>query len=384
MKGIIKILIIIAVFILCPVMNTYATEYEFEQNDETDLYGGLYGDIVKDDLLSSVPSDVNEFINDFGLTPENPLSFNELFTKEGFEKIVMRLANNIALPFEMLSVILTAIIVCALIFGFEKEKSPLSTTFSSFSTLVCVAVIFMPITSLITDCAAVLNALSTFMLSLIPVFSGLLIAAAKSNTALGFQPAVFAATQTVGYVGTNVVTPIMSMFTALSVASGISLSERLVSLVELFKKTAMWTISIAMTVYMSVFSIKNIVSSATENAGVRGARFVISSLVPIVGASINEALSSLKGCVSVLSNSVAIYAVIILIAIALPVLIRVLIWRFIIIISSGFADVFSVSQISKMLKSLGSSLSILCAIIICSVFMFIFSITVLCIASNSI
>ena len=204
------------------------------------------------------------------------------------------------------------------------------------------------------------------------------------GTALGFQTAVFIATQCVSYIGTYIVSPFSSMFLALSISAGVSGEGRLASIAEMIKKTAMWTMSIAMTVYMAVFSIKNVITTSADSAGARTARFLISSFVPIVGVSINEALSSMKGCLNILTRSVSIYAVIIMVAIVLPLLARLIFWRFVLGICSCVSDIFCTDTITVLLRSISAAVMILSAVVICSAIMFIFSITVLSHAAVSV
>ena len=106
--------------------------------------------------------------------------------------------------------------------------------------------------------------------------------------------------------------------------------------------------------------------------------------MPIVGVSINEALSSMKGCLDILTRSVSIYAVIIMVAIVLPLLARLIFWRFVLGICSCVSDIFCTDTISVLLRSISAAVMILSAVVICSAVMFIFSITVLSHAAVSV
>lgn len=386
-KIILSIFLCLTLFLGLPLVG-FANEYQFDggsENSDGDIYSDLYDGIVDNGLESSIPDGTKQFVYDFSLTPEDPLSFENMFSADGLAKIFEKIKDYMLSPLKTAALLMTAILICAIIAGFKNEQEPtVNGAFKSFSTVVCTAIIISPIVLLCTDCAEVLNALSVFMNALIPIYSGLLVTAAKMGTALGFQTAVFIATQCVSYIGTYIVSPFSSMFLALSISAGVSGEGRLASIAEMIKKTAMWTMSIAMTVYMAVFSIKNVITTSADSAGARTARFLISSFVPIVGVSINEALSSMKGCLDILTRSVSIYAVIIMVAIVLPLLARLIFWRFVLSICSCVSDIFCTDTISVLLRSISAAVMILSAVVICSAIMFIFSITVLSHAAVSV
>lgn len=369
-------LIVVMLSLFCTTVN--AEQFEYDMEDEPDIYGELYSGIMTDDFEDSLPDTAKRFIYEYGLSPERPSSFEELLSEEGLSAIWQTLKNYILSPIKTAAVLLTVILLLSVISGLKLDnQSGSALAVQSFCSLVCCVLIISPIAALITDCANLLCSLSVFMTALIPIYAGLLIAAAKAKTALGFQTCIFFATQAVSYVGTYIVSPFCSMFTALSIAGGISGEKRIYSLAEMIKKAAMWTMSIAMTVYMAVFSIKNIISSTVDSAGGKTARFLISSFVPIVGNSINEALSSMKGCVSLLCRSFGIYAVIIILCIILPVLIRLIFWRAMLSVCAAASDMLGTENVSVMLKAMGSAVMILSAAVICAGVMYIFSVTVL-------
>lgn len=372
--------VVVIIFLLVIVMpiKASAAEYEFDMSGEEDIYSELYNAVKNDGLETALPEDAREFIDKYGITPQNPLSFQALIDQNGFAAALSSLLDNAAKPIKTASLMLGAILLCALLTGLKNDSnSAIELSFQGFSAVICMSLILSPIALLISDCSELLNSLAVFMNSLIPVFAGILIAAAKTGTALGFQSAVFIATQCVSFIGTYIVTPLSSSFLALSAAGGISGEKRLLSVSEMLKKCSVWVMSMAMTVYMSVFSIKNIITVNADNAGVKTARFLVSSIIPVVGASVNEALSSMKGCVSVLCRSFGIYAVIIMLCIAAPVLVRLIVWRAVVWCCSALSEMLGTESVTVLLKSASSAIMILTAAVICSSIMFIFSVTVL-------
>ena len=370
-------------FLIC-----YAAEYSFdyEITDETetdDTYSTISQELIGDDIEKSLPDEAKSIIDDLDIKADNIWSFENIFSAKGFETIIGIIVDYTSLPMKKAAVLLTVILIISLIYSYKDNNSASDTALSNFASLVCIGTIMLPISELISDCATVLNALSVFVMTLVPIFAGLLIAAAKSSVAVGFQAPVFLATNAVSFIATNIITPLMSIFLALSVAGGVSNEQRLFKISASLKKLTTWILTISMSIYMAIFSIKNVISSSADNAGMKTARFLFSSLVPIISTSINECLSSMSGCVAVLRNSFGIYALIALIAIVLPLVIRIIFWRIIIFFASEVADIFLVDSISEMLKSISSAIGVLLSVIIIATVMFIFSVTVLSSIGNS-
>lgn len=372
------VVVLILLFMIFVPFKASAAEYEFDMNDDGDIYGELYNSVKNDDLESALPENAKKFIDKYGITPENPLSFESLIEQNGFAAALDALLDNAVKPIKTASLMLGAILLCALLTGLKNESNgAIEMSFQGFSAVICMGLILSPVGLLISDCSEMLSSLAVFMNALIPVFAGILLAAARTGTALGFQSAVFIATQCVSFIGTYIVTPLSSSFLALSAAGGISGEKRLLSISEMLKKCSVWIMSMAMTVYMSVFSIKNVITVNADNAGVKTARFLVSSIIPVVGASVNEALSSMKGCVSVLCRSFGIYAVIIMLCIVAPLLVRLIVWRAVLWCCGALSEMLGTESITVLLKSVSSAIMILTAAVICSAIMFIFSVTVL-------
>ena len=63
---------------------------------------------------------------------------------------------------------------------------------------------------------------------------------------------------------------------------------------------------------MFVFSYKSILAQGQDSLSLKTARFAISSFVPIVGSSINEALRAVTSSISILKSSSGIAAIIVI------------------------------------------------------------------------
>ena len=97
--------------------------------------------------------------------------------------------------------------------------------------------------------------------------------------------------------------------------------------------------------------------------------------VPVVGAAVGEAITTVKGCLSVLSTSVAIYGVVAVAACLLPVIIELVLWRVCILLAQSAAEIFGEAKSASLLKAVDTSISFIIAIIFSVFILFVISLT---------
>ena len=91
---------------------------------------------------------------------------------------------------------------------------------------------------------------------------------------------------------------------------------------------------------------------------------------------LSEALGTVTASVTLLKSSVGIYGAAACAAILLPLITELLIWRAVLLITAGVAGLFSLPQISGLLKAVDSMMSVLLGIILMVGAMFVISLAV--------
>lgn len=95
----------------------------------------------------------------------------------------------------------------------------------------------------------------------------------------------------------------------------------------------------AMTAFVgAVFSLQSIISASADSGLLRGAKYAVSGMIPIVGSSISSALSTLLGGVTYLKGVVGGGAIAVILSMALAPLISLIIYRLCFCIASFFAS----------------------------------------------
>jgi len=127
---------------------------------------------------------------------------------------------------------------------------------------------------------------------------------------------------------------------------------------------------------VGILSIQTVVSASSDTLALKTAKFIVGSSVPLAGTALSEALTTVTASLGLLKSSVGVYGVVACVAIFLPFLAELLIWRVILVICSSVSDLFSLPKISGLLRSVDTVMSVIIGIIMLTCAMFVISLTV--------
>ena len=221
-----------------------------------------------------------------------------------------------------------------------------------------------------------MKGLSVFMLGFIPVFAVIVAASGGAVTSASMSTLLLTAAQGVSYISSFAVLPLMGGYLAVSIGSSVSPLMQRSGIAETVKKLALWITAFISTVFAGILSIQTAVNSSADTLTAKTARFIIGSSVPVAGGVLSEALGTVLSSVTLLKSSIGIYGAVACAAILLPLITELLIWRAVLIITAGAAGLFSLPQISGLLKAVDSMMSVLLGIILTVGAVFIISLAV--------
>lgn len=361
-----------------------AETFEFDLNEETNLYQQMYEDYKVDELSGNLNNEVEDLFSKLEINPENPFSFSNLFSKDGLKHFKNYISNSFVSPFKSVGIILISIIVCAFCNSLYENNMQVNNSMNMICLLSVVTVVVLPVSMIFNSAIKTISTVIVFITAFIPIFAGILIASLRSGTAAVYSSVMFFTCETISYCSKNFVLPFANCFTALSIATGITGTTKLQGITRMLKKCAYILITAAMSIFLAVLSIQSVVSSSADTAATKTVKFFVSSFVPIIGPAISESLGSIKGCIGLLKSSVGIYAVLAVILMFLPIVIRIIILKLTFTFSSDVADMFSVNSVKFVIESLNQALSIILSVILCVALMFVFSLTIISVAGGSV
>lgn len=136
--------------------------------------------------------------------------------------------------------------------------------------------------------------------------------------------------------------------------------------VGLIKKIYEFFLGLSMTVLLSSLAAQTTLTAVADSVSARAGRLVSSTVIPVVGGNLGEALRTVASSVRYIKSIFGIGGIIIIALITLPMAISLLLTRFVFGVCSTFADILGCSQESKLLSSIscayGCMLAVVCGV----------------------
>lgn len=326
-----------------------ANEYEDESlpSEYADFIGSIDGSVA-DKLPDSVFSDDPDALEGAAAelaTPSNVLSVLVGLLSEGLQKVSPTLA-----------ILLGIVILCALVGTVASNCGGLSRSVEC-CTRMCM---FCAISGVAVSCVETLSVyferLFAAVASFLPLSAALfamggnLNAAASNSASLGVVLAVCE------FFCTKTVIPVFCVCLCLSVLSafdgvGASAGGAVSATVRKWYMTALSFVMMILTVSLGA---SNLLAVKADNMAMRGAKFAVSSFIPVSGGTLSSTLGTLSASVELLRGSVGVIGIVILLLLLLPTVIELALLRGVFTVSSFCASTLGCHGEAKLLSELES------------------------------
>ena len=135
-------------------------------------------------------------------------------------------------------------------------------------------------------------------------------------------------------------------------------------------------LGLSMTVLLSSLAAQTTLTAVADSVSARAGRLVSSTVIPIVGGNLGEALRTVASSVTYLKNIFGIGGIIIIAILVLPMAMSLLLTRFIFNVTSTFADILGCEQESKLLASFYEAYGCMLAVVSGVGMMFVLSLCI--------
>lgn len=246
----------------------------------------------------------------------------------------------------------------------EKTKAILNIIFGS-TLLLC---IFIPASESIKSAVSAMKMCADFEKALVPVLAGILTAGGNPSLALSFKGAAFAAAEFVQAFSNDLALPLVGISGALSVSGAMLPTLRLGTISDIIRKTLMTSMACISGLFTGFLSLKSILAHSADSVIVKGVKMA-ASFVPVVGGALGEAYTSVAASISLLKNTVGVYAVLVLGVTCIPVVVNLFIWVLAMRVSCTVSELTDCRACSDILKSVSfvfstvNSILLLCFVV---------------------
>lgn len=351
-----------------------------EENDLISEYSDEYYSILSDELsddaleiLGNSGFDKIDFEKILSAEPQDIIEFFKNSMEGTLESPVKNFIMNSAV------LVLVGVAFSYLPDDEKKKKAVTLLVYSYIALTVCV-----PMSSLLSAGAAAIRMSSKFMLVFLPILAGIIAAANNPLLALNYNSLTLYFAEAVSSFATNFLLPLEGMFFALVCISAVSDTMKIKNIAGLIKNTVTKALSLSATIFVAVLSIKGILSNVADTVAVKGAKLIVSSIVPVIGGSMSEAYGAVVNSLLLLKSSVGVFGIAAIAAINLPVIIELWFWSLSMLFSSVIADVFSLSGIASFYRDVSNVIKTFNVILIFSCVLFIISTGILLTIKNEV
>ncbi len=143
-------------------------------------------------------------------------------------------------------------------------------------------------------------------------------------------------------------------------------------LVGLIKKSYTTALTFLMTLFCFLLGAQNIIAAGSDSLGLRAAKFVAGSSIPLVGGSVGESLKTLSTGISMLRRAFGVTGIVLIALLTLPTLLSLLLTRTVMNIGAAAADMLGVSREKQFLNELSGLYGCIAAVVTACSLMFVF------------
>ena len=311
----------------------------------------------------AVDNETKKILDDLGAHIYSSSWVEELSYKNIFSYCIDFIKTGGSRPFKALASALAVLILCSLMQNLSPTPTALKSV--SYASLASFAVIIAPaLYSLTGTAVSLLKSVSVFIGALTPFVTALMAASGKPISAASSSVSLSVALSALSVVTSFLALPLMNAYLSFGICAGFTKNKGLAGLSKSIKKVVNWIFSLAVTVFLAVFSAKSSIAAAQDSLTTKTAKFVLGSTVPITGGVLSETLSSVVASLSLIRKSAVIYAAAVLFVMVLPVLIETLCWKFCFLVIKTVCSFFVTDGFLDISEIFNDMLSMLFAVLL--------------------
>jgi len=356
----ILIFVLTAFFVFLMIFSSAESVYAAEEAEsEIDEISQQVNDIMEDYNINFTIDDVED------------LSLENLS-----DSLKESIISRVTAPFKLFGILILIIIFSAFIQNLSdttlKSRNN-DNIFRLVYTVSAITIISKPLLTSFENASDSLKNGGEFMLLFIPLFAGIALFSGGVTTIGAYNAITIAASQLLVQISQHIFMPILGITCAAAIINSIYSNDTIDSLIKSVHKIIIWIFTLLTTLLTGFLTLKASVSTVTDTFATKGAKFVISGFVPVIGSAVSDAYSTVKGSLAVVKCTTGMAGVIAIVILLLPPLAELFAYRVVIMMGNAVADIFSVKPLSRLLKSIGTGISIATSIMISFSLLFIIS-----------
>ncbi len=327
------------------------------------------------EIYDSLSNDAKETLENMGVGKAGEGTLSKVSFKSIFSEILRILTEQLKPVLNSCALVLGVMLLYSLVEGFTEtlSQNAVKEVLSVVTALSVACMLVLPVTELIRTAGEVIDAASKVMLTFIPVMVGVLISGGGALSGSGYYALMTGAAQVVSQLSSRFIVPMLNVFLGVSICSSVVPELKFSGVLATFSKTLKWVLSFSFTIFSALLTFKTLISTSVDNVSTRAVRYTMSSFVPVVGAALSEAYRTVQGSIGILKNGVGVFVIFAVVAVFLPITLKLLAWIFSVNILRNVGEIINLSVPCNMLSGVLTVLSMLLSVILTIAALFIIS-----------
>ncbi len=152
-----------------------------------------------------------------------------------------------------------------------------------------------------------------FMNMLVPIMISLMVYTGSVVTSGVIEPIILFIINFIGNIIQSILIPLVLIITVLAIVSKVSNKIQIDKLSGFLKSGVVWFLGIILTLFVGIVSLEGTLSSSIDGITAKTTKAAVSTIIPVVGKVLGDAVDSVLGCGVILKNAVGVVGVLIII-----------------------------------------------------------------------
>ncbi len=315
-------------------------------------------------LDESTSGDIKKELDSKGLKVSSPESVGKIEPKRLLEKAFDYFKSALKSPFLMLGKLIAVTLLGIIVRSVSSGDNSLSRVLELVCIISTVAIITDTVKDSLLSIQSSINSVNTYLAAYLPVFSGITLAGGNVIGSNGYMAIMLFVCEIMGVIASKVLLPFLSIVLAVTLVSAVNPGLNFTEVANTVKKAVIVGLGLLMTLFTGLMTIQSITGAAADNVSTKAIKFAASSFIPVIGNSVSEAYSTVKGSLGIIRSTVGSIGIIVLMFIVMKPLLSVIAVKLVVTLAKCVNDIFGASKTAELLKSVNSVLSIGMSIII--------------------
>lgn len=334
------------------------------------------GDAIgTENIKTSLDDESAKLLEEYGINPDTTDWVEKLNAKNVFKHIGEFLKSGMKRPFKSGATLIGIILITAALTSFGSDNGRFSPALFA-AVLAGAAVIVGDMWQSISAAVSAIKGASVFMLGFVPSFAAVTALSGQTATSVSMSALLLFAAEGISAFASFMILPLMGGYLSLCLCESVSPLIKGAAVSEALKKLSNWGMSLITILFTGILGIQTAINSSADSLGIKTAKFIVGTSVPVAGAALSEAASTIYSSMSLIKSTVGMYGVVALLVIMLPILCELLIWRLTLNVCLAVSNMLEIPKFSGLIKAVDTVISVLVGILLLVVGMFIICLTI--------